>query len=122
MIFSKSSIYLYWDTTIVQPLTYFEMVIFVPDSAMIRFRVLPPFPVQRKISHDTVMTQWWRMHARTRSDFGHPDFSLTNNLSQPQLCVCTRLHYCTVFLWRLESIMKQFVLITSHNLSHPPTN
>lgn len=25
---------------------YFEMVIFVPDSAMMRLRVLPPFPVE----------------------------------------------------------------------------
>ena len=26
---------------------YFEMVIFVPDSAIIRFRVFPPFPTEQ---------------------------------------------------------------------------
>lgn len=26
---------------------YFEMVIFVPDSAIIRFRVFPPFPAEQ---------------------------------------------------------------------------
>ncbi len=36
--------------------TYLEMVIFVPDSAMIRFRVLPPFPARDHMtSHDNII-------------------------------------------------------------------
>ena len=35
---------------------YFEMVILVPDSAMILFRVLPPFPAEQ-VDRNTNYTQ-----------------------------------------------------------------
>ena len=37
---------------------YFEMVILVPDSAMILFRVLPPFPTEQANKHISNHTRY----------------------------------------------------------------